>query len=519
MTQSKIRPSSYVPVNFDMNMLQYMTQAEQEQALAYFEALTKIEAKDHLRVFAGRNGYTPAKHHQLIIDHLEALERREIQNLMVVISPGAGKSVYSSILFPAWYMGRNPKHMVLAASNTMELAERFGRKVRSLVAAPDFGEIFDGVGLSEESAAAARWETNKGSEYFAVGIGGSIVGRRGDILVLDDVVRSKEDVESEQLREKVWQWYVADVVTRLKPNAVKLFVNTRWHHDDLAGRILDREADKWTVLHMEMENTREDDPLGRAIGERLWPEWFTQEMVDEAKQDVGTWNALYQGRPSPDGGGEFKKDWVEYYDNPPDRKRVTTLMLVDPANSKTKKSDYTAIWVLGVGGDDNFYVLDMVRDRLDLAERIDVVFRLHRKWKPVETRYERFGLQTEIDYLKIEMDKRSYRFRIREVAGTRISKEDRIRRLIPYFKAGRIIFPREFMYTDHSGKPRDLVQYFIEDEMAPFPVGKKDDLIDSLSRLAEPGLVLPKHVTEEEKKEMFMLAETEFVPLDPVLGY
>ena len=217
MTQSKIRPSSYVPVNFDMNMLQYMTQAEQEQALAYFEALTKIEAKDHLRVFAGRNGYTPAKHHQLIIDHLEALERREIQNLLVVVSPGAGKSIYSSILFPAWYLGRNPKHMVLAASNTMELAERFGRKVRGLVAGQDFGEIFNGVGLSEESAAAARWETTQGGEYFSVGIGGSIVGRRGDILVLDDVVRSKEDVESEQLREKVWQWYVADVVTRLKP--------------------------------------------------------------------------------------------------------------------------------------------------------------------------------------------------------------------------------------------------------------------------------------------------------------
>lgn len=519
MTQSKIRPSTYQPVNFDMKMLEYMTQAEQEQALAYFEALTKIEAKDHLRVFAGRNGYTPAKHHQLLIDHLEALERREIQNLLVITPPGAAKSTYSSILFPAWYLGRNPKHMVLATSNTMELAERFGRKVRGLVSGADFGEIFNNVGLSEESAAAARWETTAGGEMFAVGVGGSIVGRRGDCLLMDDVVRSKEDVESEQLREKVWQWYVADVLTRLKPNAIKLLVNTRWHEDDLAGRILDREADKWTVLHMEMENTREDDPLGRAIGERLWPEWFTQEMVDEAKQDVGTWNALYQGRPSPDGGGEFKKDWVEYYDNPPDRKRVTTLMLVDPANTKNKRSDYTAIWVLGAGGDDNFYVLDMIRDRFDLSERVDKVFALHRKWRPVEVRYEQYGLQTDIDSLKKEMDLRSYRFKIRPVAGTHISKEDRIRRLIPYFKNGRIIFPHELIYTDHTGKPKDMVKYFIDEEYAPFPVAKKKDLHDALSRLAEPGLVLPKHVTEEEKKEMFMLSETEFVAHDPVMGY
>lgn len=654
--KSTIRPSTYQPVNFDMKLLDYMTQSEQEQALAYFEALTKIEAKDHLRVFAGRNGYTPAKHHQLLIDHLEALERREIQNLLVITPPGAAKSTYSSILFPAWYLGRNPKHMVLATSNTMELAERFGRKVRGLVAAADFGEIFGNVGLSEESAAAARWETTQGGEMFAVGVGGSIVGRRGDCLLgwtrvmmdygpeaidmvrvgervasvqtdgsvsfrkvlatrkssarefivittrsgviveataghrvfangefkavsslmlgdtlrrsvggqgivddtvvqlelmdmgedgvdvfdiqvegsenffangilvhncllMDDVVRSKEDVESEQLRKKVWDWYVSDVLTRLKPNAVKLLVNTRWHEDDLAGRILEREGDKWTVLHMEMENTREDDPLGRAIGERLWPEWFTQEMVDEAKQDVGTWNALYQGRPSPDGGGEFKKDWVEYYDSPPDRKRVTTLMLVDPANTKTKKSDYTAMWVLGAGGDDNFYVLDMIRDRFDLAERVDKVFQLHRKWRPVEVRYEQYGLQTDIDSLKIEMDRRSYRFKIRPVAGTHISKEDRIRRLIPYFKNGRIIFPHELIYTDHTGNPKDMVKYFVDEEYAPFPVAKKKDLHDALSRLAEPGLVLPKHVTEEEKKEMFMLAETEFVPNDPVMGY
>jgi predicted phage terminase large subunit-like protein len=194
-------------------------------------------------------------------------------------------------------------------------------------------------------------------------------------------------------------------------------------------------------------------------------------------------------------------------------------MLVDPANDKSKKSDYTAIWVIGVGGDDNFYVMDIVRDRLNLAERVDMVFKLHRRWRPAEVRYERFGMQTDIDYLKIEMDRRSYRFRIREVAGTRISKEDRIRRLVPYMRNGRVIFPHEFYYTDSSGNSKDLVRHFIEEELIMFPLGKHDDLIDSLSRLAEPGLVLPKHVPEEDRRLMFNNEDAEFTPLDPVLGY
>jgi len=494
-----------------------LTREQKAEFLQLMEEYTRRRASAHMSVFAGRRGFVPAKHHKLMIEHLEALERYDIKNLMMCLPPGSAKSTYSSVLFPAWYMGKHPEDMLLLTSNTMELAETFGRRIRNIVGNADFKAEF-GFGLSTDSTAAARWSNEKGGELLGAGVGGSIVGRRCDCLIMDDVVRSKEDVLSETLRERVWAWYTADVLTRLKPRARQVFCNTRWHEDDLAGRILDRDHSDWTVLKLEMENTREDDPLGRGIGDRLWPDWFTEKMVERAKQDPASWSALYQQNPSPEGGGEFKKAWVEFYDTPPNRKSTTNLIIVDPANEKSRNSDFTAIWVLGMGGDGNAYVLDAVRDRMNLAERTETLFKLHRKYRPVEVRYEQYGMQSDISHIKIEMDRLSYRFRIREVRG-KVKKEDRIRRLIPWFKDGRVIFPRELIYTDLAGKTRDLVHIFIEEELCAFPVAKHDDMLDALSRLAEPGLVLPKHVAEEERKLMFADDQFAFQPFDAVMGY
>jgi predicted phage terminase large subunit-like protein len=501
------------------SLIDRMTRQEKEEYLHLLEIQSRRYAKKSLVEFSVRNGFIPAKHHQLIIDYLEKLERGDIQNLLIQTPPGAAKSTYASMMFPSWFLGRNPKMNVIAASHTMELAERFGRKVRGMVASPDFKEIF-GFGLSTESAAAGRWETEKGGEYFSVGVGGSVTGRRGDLIVIDDPIRGREDADSTTMRDKLWDWYRHDLLTRIKPGGKQVLAMTRWHEDDIAGRILEREAEKWTTLKLEMINTREDDPLDRAVGETLWPEWFTMEMIERAQQDPRGWSSLYQQNPVPDGGGEFKKNWVEYYDNAPNLKNVAPIILVDPANQLNKRADYTAIWVIGVGGDENYYVLDIVRDRLNLADRVDTIFRLHRKWKARVVRYEKYGMQSDIDYIKIEMDRRSYRFKIQEVGGTRIKKEDRIRRLIPYFRDGKMIFPREFNYTETSGRTTDLVRVFIEEELAAFPVSKHDDLLDSLSRLAEPGLVIPRFIPEEDRRaEMMALEGAAFEPFDPEFAY
>jgi predicted phage terminase large subunit-like protein len=284
--------------------------------------------------------------------------------------------------------------------------------------------------------------------------------------------------------------------------------------DDLAGKLLETEPEKWEVINLPMEAEDENDPLGRKVGERLWPEWFTQEMVDDAKRDPRTWSSLYQQRPVPLGGGELKKSWVQYYDHA-HFTNMPKIMLVDPAGGrKDKKSDYTAIWVIGLGEDENLYVLDMVRDRINMAERTEIIFRLHRKWKPAQTRVERYGLMADVENLKNEMNRRNYRFPLLEVGGA-TKKEDRIRRLVPYFMGGRVWFPRELMYTDYSGKSKDLVRAFVEEELAVFPVGAFDDMLDALARIAEPTLDLPW----PSKNDWAQLPVLDFGCLDPEVGY
>ena len=168
---------------------------------------------------------------------------------------------------------------------------------------------------------------------------------------------------------------------------------------------------------------------------------------------------------------------------------MNKYLLVDAASEKKRSSDYTAMWIVGLNTDGNYYVLDIVRDRLNLTERADKVFELHRKWKPIETRYEKYGMMADIEHLKTRMESENYRFDIREVGGI-TAKPDRIKRLLPIFEAGRLYLPKSLFYTDWQRNPVDLVRAFVEEEYMAFPVGLHEDLLDALSRIAEPDLKL-----------------------------
>jgi predicted phage terminase large subunit-like protein len=473
------------------------------EARARLSAQTSLQAYiDYLDI-----GFKPARHHRLLIEKLEAVERGEIKRLMVFMPPGSAKSTYGSVLFPSWYLGRNKHKSVIAASHNGELAERFGRKVRNYVGGAEFSAVF-GFGLAEDSKAAARWETTQGGEYFAVGVGGSVTGRRADLGIIDDPVKSREEADSETIREKVWEWYKADFYTRLKPGAGIVLIQTRWHEDDLAGKLLQdakEGGEQWEIVSLPME-AEDNDALGREPGELLWPEWFTPEMIAQAKRDPRNWLALYQQRPRPDGGGVFKREWVMYYEGAPldAAGGLNKYLLVDAANAKRATNDYTSMWVIGLGTDGNYYVLDMIRDRLNLSERAAMVMRLHRKWKPKEVRYERYGMMADVQHIKHLQGEQNYRFEIVEVAG-QTPKNDRIKRLVPLFEAKRVWFPVTLSKTDASGDLRDLVDDFIEQEYLAFPVSTHDDMLDSLARIEEPGvdLVWPKQDDSEDKPQRY----------------
>lgn len=494
-----------------------MSQITPQQAAELL--LKRRRAREHFLDFAKMmmpEDQQPQAHHVLMANDLESLARGEHFKEIMVLPPGSAKSTYGSFLFPTYFLGHYPRATIIFASHTAGFAERFGRRCRNTINDAVYQSVFPDTRVASDSAAAGQWSTTAGGEYTAIGAGGRVQGRRADLLIIDDPIGSREDADSQLIREQLWQWYKFDLFPRLKPGARVLVIQTRYHMEDLAGRLLDDEPDKWRLLHLPMEaEPGLPNPLSLPIGSHLWPEWFTDEMVAEAKKDPRTWSSLYQGRPVPIGGGEFKKSWVQFYDDA-NFSDMPKIILVDPSGGKkNERSDYTSIWVLALGLDENIYVAQMIRDRLDLQERTDVLFKLHRKWKPLQVRYEQYGMQSDIEHIRSQQNARNYRFVIQEVGGTRISKEDRIRRLVPYFRNGRIYFPREHLYTDYSGQTKDLVQVFIEEELAVFPVAAHDDMLDGLSRMAEPSMPLPWPNTSLE----FQAPVLSFGVLDESCGY
>ena len=228
-----------------------------------------------------------ANHHRLIAEKLEAVERGEIDRLMIFMPPRHGKSELASKRFPAWCLGRNPKRQIIAASYNSDLASDFGRNVRNIVAEPEFGQVFRNVGLAPDSQAANRMNTNHGGTYVAAGVGTAVTGRGADIALIDDPFKDREEADSQRRRDVVWDWYRSTLFTRLMPGGAVVVILTRWHEDDLAGRLLEAEGDQWTVLSM---------PAINNAGEALWPEWYDVDALARIKATIGQreWSALYQ---------------------------------------------------------------------------------------------------------------------------------------------------------------------------------------------------------------------------------
>jgi predicted phage terminase large subunit-like protein len=307
-------------------------------------------------------GQKPARHHGFLIGELERVERGELDRLMVFMPPGSAKSTYASLLFPAWWFCRHPRSAVIAASHTGELAAWFGRRVRNMVAEH---AATIGYNLATGNAAAGRWDTDAGGEYYAAGIGGSITGRRADLAIIDDPVKSREAGQSEAHRKRVWDWFRADLLTRLKPRGRIILIMTRWHEDDLAGRLLLTEADRWKVLSLSAV-AGEDDPMRRAPGEPLWPEWESAAELADKRRTLGErdWSALYQQDPRPAEGALFRVGRIQVLDAEPSGIRaVRSWDLAATAAVGTADPDWTVGLKLGRLADGRFVVLDVVRLR------------------------------------------------------------------------------------------------------------------------------------------------------------
>lgn len=338
-------------------------------------------------------GYEPAAHHLLLNSKLEAVERGEIKNLAIFMPPGSAKSTYASILFPPWCLARNPHWNILAASHTLPLAEKWGRRVRGLITA--HGPTL-GLAMSEESHAAGRWALQPpadslmpGGEYQAAGVGTGIAGFRGKLGLIDDPIKSRADADSETMRDRAWAWYTDDFTPRLVPGARKVLIQTRWHEDDLAGRAL-QEGD-WEVLSLPAvaEPTRgHPDPLGRKRGEPLWDDGeygYGAQVLDlRKKTPARTWSALYQQRPAPDTGDYFKREYFIFYD-PHELPPLAHLHRYGASDYAVTSNggDYTVHGVGGMDSHGDLWMLDVWRKQSASDEWVESFCDLVKKWQPL----------------------------------------------------------------------------------------------------------------------------------------
>lgn len=339
----------------------------------------------------------PALHHEFICNACDDIVEGRLRRLMIFLPPGSAKSSYASVRFPAYYLGRLPKKSIITASYSSDLATAFGRKVRNLVDTREYGNVFTDVQLTEDSRAKGEWETNKGGSYFAAGVGSGITGRRGDLGLIDDPVKGRNEADSKTVQEATWEWYRSDFLTRLKPGAAQIIIQTRWSQKDLSGKILPEnwkgesgdfigfDGEMWKVICIPAQ-ARENDLLGRKIGEWLWPEWFTEQFWKETKAaqqstDIRSWNSLYQQMPTAEEGTYFKREWFKRYRIGEEPTRLAKYGASDYAVTEDS-GDHTEHGVAGFDEQEDLYILDWWSGQTSPDVWIDEEIKLVKKYEP-----------------------------------------------------------------------------------------------------------------------------------------
>ena len=434
------------------------------------ELLKRRSIRRSLTEWARLCGFEPAKHHVLLIDALEAIERGEMDKLAVFMPPGSAKSTYASVLFAAWLMQRQAGN-VLAASHTTELAEKWGRRVRNLIAEHS---LTLGIGLAADSQAAGRWALTNGAEYYAAGVGTGIAGFRAKFGLIDDPIRSRQDADSELIRDRIWEWYINDFRTRLVPGAREVLIQTRWHEDDLAGRALAHS--KWHVISLPAI-AEDNDPLGRGVGEPLWNEGeygYGQQLIElQANTPARTWSALYQQRPAPEEGDYFKSDWLKPYDKAPERNTMRIYGASDYAVT-SDGGDYTVHGVAGLDSEGRLYLLDLWRKQAASDEWVESFCEMALRWKPMEWAEEQGQIKSGVGPFLDRRQRERRAYVVRTPFPTRGDKAVRAQSMRGYMAQHGLYVPVNAPWFPA-----------FRAELLSFPAGKHDDQVDMIGLLGQ----------------------------------
>ena len=459
------------------------------------------ECREHFLPFVRRvwPEFIHGRHHDVMADAFERIERGELKRCIINMPPRSTKSRFTSVLFPAWYLGRHPQRKIFEASHAASLAMDFGRDLRNLVIGEAYQQLFSGVRLAQDSRAAHRWSTKQGGEYFAVGKTGGAAGRGGDLIILDDV-HSEQDVlkNAKAEFEKTWKWYLAGPRQRLQPGAAILVVMTRWGEMDLTGRLIkqyaeeEEELERWEVIEL---------PAILPSGEPLFPEfWRLDELrATRATLPSARWSANYQQQPTGEEGAIIKREWWKNWNDPLPPLCDFVVQSWDTAFSENDKACRSACITWGVFRYKNhadppkvitgIILLDAWAGRVGFPELKKKARELHDQWKPdslvIEKKASGGPLIQELHRAGIYVS---------DMGASPSRSNDKMIRtnaVADLFSAGAIWAPLGHRWVEQ-----------VREEMAAFPNGEFDDLHDAavwgLLRLRQGDLV---HIGSDEEDE------------------
>jgi len=457
-----------------------LTKREKKELLETLEALEIKKAQNDYYSyvkFVHGSMYKQTTHAEYICNVIDrAIKNREKmlsgeiksenQYIMLSIPPRHGKSMNVTETLPSYFLGKFPNERVIMVSYGDDLVVDFSRKNRDKVS--EYGKSLFNIELDPSTRSASDWNI-KGTRGGAIarGIMAGITGKGGALIILDDVIKNAEEANSESHRERIWQEWLGSIKSRFEPPAIYIIIMTRWHEDDLVGRLLNKEYGQplpWLNLVLPLE-AEENDLLGRKIGEPLWEEKYGYDFIEETKQYPSLFNSLYQGRPTSQKGNILKRDWWKFYSILP--KMQYKVISVDASFKDGKKNDFVAIQCWGKSGSD-MYLIDRKKARMDFPTTLQAIKNM---------------INTHKDYTCILIEDKANGSAIismlkKEVSGVipvnpEGGKEARVHAISPHIESGNTYLPTKEIMPEISD--------FIE-ECASFPKGKHDDDVDSMSQ-------------------------------------
>lgn len=427
--------------------------------------------------------YRPAKHHRVLGAALEEVAAGKFRRLQITMPPRHGKTKLASHMFAAWYVGKFPEKSIIVATYSEKFAWDHGRAVRDLVESPLYRQIFPKVRLKSGSASVDRLETEQGGVLFFLGRGSGATGRGADVILLDDPTKDRAEADSPTVREKLWSWYTQVLQTRLmtKGGAI-VIIQTRWHEDDLIGRLTDpqnpcyslNEAKKWHVIDMPAL-ARKGDVLGRKLNEPLWPERFDEDYLNSIREtDIRGFQALYQGRPTPDEGSFFKavsmRTYARMSDMPP-KERLRFYCASDHAVSLEQGRDKTCIMAVGVDEHDQMWVQpDIFWRQADTQMAVEMMLAMMDKYQPLFWWAGKDHISKSIGpFLRKRMLERRIFCSIEELPpiGDKLTRAQSIQARMSMMK---VVFPGFTRWWADA-----------HDQMLKFPQGAHDDFVDTIA--------------------------------------